>query len=76
MPAIINEIKRNGDSHLIIEGHCRHHSNEFILAAVILRTDLCVRRTLKTTQLLGRQDKENIQAEILSDCGSYLLKKI
>ena len=77
MPAIINEIKRTADSHLIIEGHYADIiPNEFILAAVILRTDpFVLEERLKLRNYSEDKIKENIQAEILSDCGSYLLEK-
>lgn len=75
--AIINEIKRTADPHLIIEGHYADIiPNEFILTAVILRTDpFVLEERLKLRNYSEDKIKENIQAEILSDCGSYLLEK-
>ena len=72
VPAIINEIKRTADSHLIIEGHYADIiPNEFILAAVILRTDpFVLEERLKLRNYSEDKIKENIQAEILSDCCS------
>ncbi len=65
------------DPLLIVEGHYADIvPNDFIKAAVLLRTDpFILRERLIQRKYSENKILENIQAEILSDCGSFLKEK-
>jgi adenylate kinase len=74
---LIEIITMSNDSLIIVEGHYSDIvPNEFIKGAVLLRTDpFVLQKRLLQRNYSESKINENVQAEILSDCGSFLREK-
>lgn len=74
---LIEILTNSKNSLVIVEGHYADIvPNEFIKGAVLLRTDpFVLEKRLLHRNYSESKVQENVQAEILSDCGSFLKEK-